>query len=174
MIGVKRSVALCAAVAVFHADVVIAWVCAVVFGVAAYGVMELPLWMAALMALLLGLGVWVTCAPLCGGWMSRRAGQLRRWGAADTVYWPPAPVDHVTALLASTPAQARMAAPTSRSTEPRPLGSYELTSWLCPWCEQAAVEGTHAWEDRGPFQLLSNHTFMCGDGHRWRNSTDGG
>ncbi|MEJ8654907.1 hypothetical protein WKI65_44425 [Streptomyces sp. MS1.AVA.3] len=174
MTGMKRSVALSAAVVVFHADVVIAWVCAAVFGIVAYGVMDLPLLMVAVMALVVGLGVWVVSAPLCGGWMWRWSGRVRRWGAPDTVYWPPAPVDHVAALLAPKPAPALVAAPKSRSTEPRPLTSYELTTWMCPWCEQPAVEGTHAWEDRGPFQMLSNHTFMCGDGHRWRNSTDGG
>ncbi|MEW2635395.1 hypothetical protein AB0903_28060 [Streptomyces sp. NPDC048389] len=105
--------------------------------------------------------------------LSRWTGWIRRWNAPDTVSRPPAPVDHLAVLLAVTPATPRVAA-ASRSTEPRPLKSYELASWLCPWCEQPAVEGTHAWEDRGPFQLLSNHTFVCGDGHRWRNSTDGG
>ncbi len=169
----KRSLALLAAVVVFHADVVLAWVCAVVFSIVAYGVMDLSLWMAASMALVFGLGVWVASAPLCGGWMSRWAGRVRRWGAPDTVYRPPAPVDHLAVLLAATPTSARVAVP-SQSTEPRPLKSYELTSWLCPWCEQSAVEGTHAWDDRGPFQLLSNHAFVCGDGHRWTNSTDGG
>ncbi|MGW2865924.1 hypothetical protein [Streptomyces sp. NPDC001205] len=168
----KRSVALCAALAVFHADVVIAGMCAVVFGAGAYAVMGLPLWIAASMALLLGVGVWVACAPLCGGRLSRRAAQIRRWGAPDTV--APVPVDHVAALLASTSARSQGAALVSRSTEPRPLKSYELTTWLCPWCNRPAVEGTHAWEDRGPFQLLSNHTFRCGAGHRWTNSTDGG
>lgn len=170
--AVKRSVALFVAVAVFHADVVIAWVCAVVFSIVAYGVMDLPLWVAAAMALVFGFGVWVVSAPVCDGWVWRRAGRIRRWGAPDTVYWPPAPVDHVATLLVSKPAS--VAAPKSRSTAPRPLRSYELGTWLCPWCERPAVEGTHAWEDRGPFQLLSNHTFVCGDGHRWTNSTDGG
>ncbi|MFD3422663.1 hypothetical protein [Streptomyces decoyicus] len=68
------------------------------------------------------------------------------------------------------------ATPASRTTEPRPLKAYELASWICPEddCGRTAVKGTHHWDDRGPYQLLSNHFLECPEGHRWRNSTDGG
>lgn len=62
----------------------------------------------------------------------------------------------------------------SRSTEPRALASYELADWECPHCEQTAVEGTQAWDDRGPYQLLSVHVLRCPAGHRWSNHNDGG
>ncbi|MFB8442714.1 hypothetical protein ACFC7A_27050 [Streptomyces niveus] len=166
----KRSVALFAAVVVFHADVAIVWLCAVAVSSTAYGVMDLAPWTAGAMALVTALVVWVASAPLCGGWMWRRAGQIRRWGAPDTVYWPRSPADP----LAPRPAPAPAVAPKSRSTKPRALMPYELANWLCPWCEEPAVKGTHEWEDRGPFQLLSNHTLVCPGGCRWTDSTDGG
>lgn len=63
----------------------------------------------------------------------------------------------------------------SRSTEPRPLSAYELAGREPCWrCGEPPVEGTHAWDDRGDFQLLSTHTFKCPNGHGWTNSTDGG
>jgi len=63
----------------------------------------------------------------------------------------------------------------SRSTEPRPLEACELAVREPCWrCGEPPVEGTHAWDDRGDFQLLSNHTFRCRNGHGWTNSTDGG
>lgn len=169
---VKRSTALLLAAVVVNADVAIACACAVALSAAAYGLMDLPLWMAAAIALVSGPGVCVASAPLCGGWMWRRAGQIRRWGAPDTLHRPPAPVDPLAELLARQPTP--VAAPKSKSTEPRSLEWYELSTWLCPQCEQPAAEGTHAWEDRGPFQLLSNHRLTCPDGHRWTDSTDGG
>ncbi|MFD3484925.1 hypothetical protein [Streptomyces sp. NPDC058665] len=169
----QRAVALALAIVVFNADVVIAWVCAVVFSIVAYGAMDLPLWMAAAMALVVGLGVCAASAPLCGGWMWRWSGRIRRWAAPDTVYSPPAPVDHVAALLARKPTRS-VPPRVSRSTEPRPLASYELAGREACWrCGEPPVEGTHAWEDRGDFQLLSNHTFTCTNGHGWTNSTDG-
>lgn len=64
--------------------------------------------------------------------------------------------------------------PESRSTEPRALASYELADWRCPHCEEPAIEGTHAWDDRGPRQLLSVHVLRCPAGHRWSNHNDGG
>ncbi|WP_424864062.1 hypothetical protein [Streptomyces sp. MMS24-I29] len=99
--------------------------------------------------------------------------RLRR-GAPDTVYSPPAPVDHVAALLAPKPARPAPARK-FRSTKPRPLAAYELVGREPCWrCGEPPVEGTHAWDDRGDFQLLSNHTFKCTNGHGWTNSTDGG
>ncbi|MFD6186124.1 hypothetical protein [Streptomyces goshikiensis] len=62
----------------------------------------------------------------------------------------------------------------SRSTEPQALASYKLADWLCPHCGEAAVEGTHAWDDRGPHQLLSVHVLRCAAGHSWSNHNDGG
>ncbi|MGW6941363.1 hypothetical protein ACWGF3_20520 [Streptomyces xanthophaeus] len=62
----------------------------------------------------------------------------------------------------------------SRSTEPRALASYELADWPCPHCDESAVEGTHAWDDRGPHQLLSVHVLRCPAGHSWSNHNDGG
>lgn len=64
--------------------------------------------------------------------------------------------------------------PESRSTEPRVLASYELAEWSCPRCEESAVEGTQAWDDRGPHQLLSVHRLWCQAGHSWSNHNDGG
>ncbi|MFD6329481.1 hypothetical protein ACFWGI_07910 [Streptomyces niveus] len=157
----------------FKADVVIAWVCAVVFTIVAYGAMDLPLWTAAALALVVGLGAWIASTPLCGQWMSRLSGRIRRWGAPDMVNSPPASVDHVTALLAPKPARS-VPPRVSRSTEPRPLASYELAGREACWrCGEPPVAGTHAWEDRGDFQLLSNHTFTCTNKHGWTNSTDG-
>ncbi|MFI7087707.1 hypothetical protein ACIBUR_29435 [Streptomyces anulatus] len=73
------------------------------------------------------------------------------------------------------------AAPTPATTspwrgEPRDLQPYELATWACPsaGCGRAAAKGTHRWEDRGPYQQLSNHRLECPLGHRWTNSTDGG
>ncbi|WP_405546584.1 hypothetical protein OG590_39945 (plasmid) [Streptomyces goshikiensis] len=54
------------------------------------------------------------------------------------------------------------------------MASYQLASWTCPYCEQTPSEGTHHWDDRGPYQLLSVHNLVCPAGHRWNNSTDGG
>jgi hypothetical protein len=103
------------------------------------------------------------------------AGRLDDWIAPRPVRSAkaPEPVDHLAFVLEGA-AFPSVPVPPSRSTQPRPLAWYELATWKCPLCEQTPVEGTHAWEDRGPFQLLSNHTFMCPDGHRWSNSTDGG
>lgn len=107
-------------------------------------------------------------------WMARWSGRIKRWGTPDSVYFPPAPVDHLAALLAPTPAHP-VPPRVSRSTKPRPLASYELAGWeVCQHCGEPPVEGTHAWEDRGDFQLLSNHTFKCTNKHSWTNSTDGG
>ncbi|MEV6421752.1 hypothetical protein [Streptomyces sp. NPDC051662] len=76
------------------------------------------------------------------------------------------------------PRRAATAAPTpgSRSTDLRPLAWYELSAWLCPApeCGLPAASGTHHWDDRGPYQQLSNHALRCPAGHRWTNSTDGG
>ncbi|MGA4844685.1 hypothetical protein [Streptomyces sp. G45] len=172
--SVRRPVALGLAIVVFHADVVVAWVAGVVFTIVACGVMGLPLVMAAAVALVVGVGVWAASAPLCGGWMSDWSGRIRRWGAPDTVYLPPAPVDHVAALLDPKPVRPMPPRP-SQSTEPRPLKPYELIGKEPCWrCGEPPVEGTHAWDDRGPFQLLSNHTFRCANGHGWTHSTDGG
>ncbi|MEU0630609.1 hypothetical protein [Streptomyces sp. NPDC005989] len=108
------------------------------------------------------------------GWMSRQLGRIRMRGAPDTVYSPPAPVDHVAALLAPKPARPALERK-SRSTEPRPLAAYELAGREPCWrCGELPVEGTHAWDDRGAFQLLSIHAFKCAAGHGWMNSTDGG
>ncbi|MFF8423153.1 hypothetical protein [Streptomyces sp. NPDC015680] len=105
------------------------------------------------------------------GWMSRWSVRIRTRGAPDTMYSPPASVDHIAALLALKPSP--VPAPKSRSTEPRPLAAYELAGREPCWqCGEPPVEGTHAWDDRG--QLLSNHTFKCAAGHGWTHSTDGG
>ncbi|MFJ8676726.1 hypothetical protein [Streptomyces sp. NPDC093589] len=79
----------------------------------------------------------------------------------------------VTLQLAATPTAYT---PASRSTQPRPMDACELASWKCPDpdCGRTAAKGTHHWDDRGPYQLLSNHALECPNGHRWRNSTDGG
>ncbi|MER0477044.1 hypothetical protein ABR737_01495 [Streptomyces sp. Edi2] len=172
--AVKRPIALAAAVTVWHADVMVAWVAGVLFSIVAYGVLMVPLWMAAAMALVVGLGVWIAAGPLCWGPTSNWSVRIRRWGAPDTVYSPPPPMDHLATLLAAKPVYP---APErkSRSTEPRPLAAYELVGREPCWrCGEPPVEGTHAWDDRGDFQLLSNHTFKCGNGHGWTNSTDGG
>ncbi|MCC9708215.1 hypothetical protein E4N62_24920 [Streptomyces sp. MNU76] len=103
------------------------------------------------------------------------AERLDDWIAPPPVRPPGAtkPVDHLAFLL--DPATAPpLPAPATRSTEPRPLAEHDLATWKCPTCQQTPVAGTHAWDDRGPFQLLSNHAFTCPDGHRWTNSTDGG
>ncbi|WP_329583672.1 hypothetical protein [Streptomyces sp. NBC_01361] len=158
----------------FSLDVVVAWVCAVVCCIVAYRVLVVPFWIAAAMALVFGLGVWIAVGPLCGWRMLPWSARIKRWGAPDTVYSPPAPVDHVAALLTPRPVGSLAPRP-SQSTEPRPLESYELAGREPCWrCGAPPVEGTHAWEDRGPFQKLSNHTFKCENGHRWTNSTDGG
>lgn len=62
----------------------------------------------------------------------------------------------------------------SRSTEARALASYELADWQCPHCDETAIKGTHAWDDRGPHQLLSVHVLRCPAGHSWSNHNDGG
>lgn len=169
--AVKRPIALAAATAAVHADVTIAWAAGTLSGIVAYGVLTVPLWMAAGLALVVVLGVWLTTNPLCFGltWAVR----IRRWGAPDTVYSPPPPADHLAALLDAKPVRP---APErkSRSTEPRPLAAYELALREPCWrCGEPPVEGTHAWDDRGDFQLLSTHTFKCRTGHSWTNSTDG-
>lgn len=108
--------------------------------------------------------------------MSRLLAAVKRarWGAPDTVYSPLAPVDHVAALPAPKPVRPAPARK-SRSTKPRPLAAYELAGREPCWrCGEPPVEGTHAWDDRGDFQLLSNHTFKCANGHGWTHSTDGG
>jgi hypothetical protein len=56
---------------------------------------------------------------------------------------------------------------------PKPLTTHELANRQCGQCGQTAVSGTHHWDDRGPFQLLSVHTLTCPEGHTWTNSTDG-
>ncbi|MFJ1742614.1 hypothetical protein ACIOG4_28560 [Streptomyces microflavus] len=74
------------------------------------------------------------------------------------------------------PAPAAPAASPPWRGEPRDLRPYELANWQCPstGCGRAAAKGTHSWEDRGPYQQLSNHRLECPLGHRWTNSTDGG
>ncbi|WP_328380699.1 hypothetical protein OHB13_38325 (plasmid) [Streptomyces sp. NBC_00440] len=172
--AVKRRIALSAAITVFHADVVVAWAAGVLCSIVAYGGMAAPLWMSAAMAVVVYLGVWLAAGPLFWGLAANWSVRIRRWGAPETVYSPPPPVDHVAELLASKPAR-QVPEQTSRSTEPRPLKPYELSGCQPCWrCGEPPVEGRHAWEDRGPYQLLSNHTFKCRNGHRWTNSTDGG
>ncbi|WP_157879007.1 hypothetical protein [Streptomyces sp. CT34] len=169
----KQPISLVLSIAVFNADAVIAWAAGVMFGIVAYGVLGLPLWLAAVMALVVVLGVWFVSAPLCGPWMMCWSGRIRNWGRPAPVRHVPAPVDALAALLEPVTGRS-VPAPQSRSTEPRPLESYELGTWECPWCERPAVSGTHHWDDRGPYQLLSNHALECPSGHRWTNSTDGG
>lgn len=79
-----------------------------------------------------------------------------------------------TGTVAGPPESTRTPVAGSRSTEPRVLASYELADWLCPHCEEPAVEGTHAWDDRGPHQLLSVHVLRCAAGHSWSDHNDGG
>lgn len=170
---VKRAVAVFAASAVFNADTVLAWAAGVVFGVGAYGALGLPWLLAAGMALVVVLGVWRAAGALCGPWMMRWSGRIDRWGNPPAVRRAAARVEPLAALLE--PVAVRpVPAPKSQSTGSRPLKSYELAGWECWRCGETAVEGTHAWEDRGPFQLLSKHAFTCPNGHRWTNSTDGG
>ncbi|MFJ2709060.1 hypothetical protein ACIO3R_38550 [Streptomyces sp. NPDC087428] len=172
--AVKRPVALAAAITVFHADVLVAWVAGVLCSIVAYGVLMMPLLMTGAMAIVVYLGVWFAAGPLCWGPALNWSVRIRRWGAPDTVYSPQPPVDHVAALLAAPPLRLAPARK-SRSTDPRPLAAYELVGREPCWrCGEPPVEGTHAWDDRGDFQLLSNHTFKCRTGHRWTNSTDGG
>lgn len=171
--AVKRPIALAAALTVWHTDVVAAWVTGALFSMVAYGVLMVPLWTAVAVALVVGIGVWIVAEPRCWRLSAKWSVRIRRWGAPDTVYSPP-PVDHLAALLVAKPVHP---APErkSRSTEPRPLAAYELAGREPCWrCGEPPVEGTHAWDDRGDFQLLSNHTFKCRNGHGWTNSTDGG
>ncbi|MFD3920213.1 DUF6919 domain-containing protein [Streptomyces sp. NPDC058595] len=105
---------------------------------------------------------------------SLTAGNDGAYGGNTALPSRQAPVSHVAALLAPKPTRA-VPPRASRSTEPRPLASYQLAGREPCWqCGQPPVEGTHAWDDRGDFQLLSNHTFKCANGHAWRHSTDGG
>ncbi|MFC9916664.1 hypothetical protein [Streptomyces sp. NPDC127197] len=133
-------------------------------------------------AVVVGVGVWciVRAVPRSRPLKMR----LEEWAVrADDWIAPPVPrpavapkpVDHLAFILERAAAPSMPASvPASRSTEPRPLVPYELAGWNCWRCGETAVEGTHAWRDRGPYQLLSNHTFVCPNGHRWDNSTDGG
>lgn len=104
------------------------------------------------------------------------AGNDGAYGDGTALPSRPAPLGHVAALLAPKPTRSVQPQPrVSRSTAPRPLASYELAGREACWrCGKPPAEGTHAWEDRGDFQLLSNHTFKCTNGHVWTHSTDGG
>ncbi|MFB7211049.1 DUF6919 domain-containing protein [Streptomyces sp. NPDC056255] len=128
--------------------------------------------------------MWRGCAPEAVGAIAeacyvtvtdREYGlHTRLWEVLEKVVSRPAPVDHTAALLAPRP--PRPAPPrASGSTEPRPLMAHELAGREECWrCGEPPVEGTHAWDDRGDFQLLSIHAFKCAAGHGWTNSTDGG
>lgn len=172
MAAVRRQVALALSLIMCSLDVVVAWACAVLFTSITLGL--LPLWLTAVIAVVIYFVAFLSVGPLCGWRMMRWSARLRRWGAPDTMYTPPQPVDHVAALLAPKPVRS-VPAPRSQSTEPRQLTKHELPLYLNCWrCGGPPVEGTHAWEDRGPFQLLSNYALKCTNGHRWRHSTDGG
>lgn len=47
---------------------------------------------------------------------------------------------------------------------------------VCPRfdCGEPPESGTHRFDDRGPFQLISVYTYRCGGGHEWTRQTDGG
>ncbi|MDH6125939.1 hypothetical protein [Kitasatospora sp. GP82] len=61
-------------------------------------------------------------------------------------------------------------------TDPAPLSDHALGGETCPHpdCGRTATSGTLQWDDRGPFQLISRHTYTCPAGHRWIHDTDGG
>ncbi|MFF4756359.1 hypothetical protein ACWD5R_39555 [Streptomyces sp. NPDC002514] len=160
----------------FYADAVAAFVLALLCGVVGLHVM--PWWAAAVPAVAVGAAAWCV-----GRAVPRSRLRLEEWALrADHWISPPAPqrsdaeAKPVELLVPESTATPRSMTPAraSRSTEPRPLKPYELAGWECWRCGQPAVAGTHAWEDRGPCQLLSNHTLRCSNGHRWTNSTDGG
>ena len=167
---------------VFYGDVVTAFALALLYGAVGAGVMGVPWLLAVASALVVGVGVWciVRAVPRSRPLKTRLEGWAYRvddWIAPPVALpvVPLKPVDPLAFLLEraaapSVPAPVRE----SQSTEPRPLTSAELASWKCWRCGETAVEGTHAWEDRGPYQLLSNHALKCPNGHRWTNSTDGG
>ncbi|MFF4741296.1 hypothetical protein ACFY2W_36245 [Streptomyces sp. NPDC001262] len=170
----KKLVAWPLSEAVYHADVVVACGAAVAYGVVAWQVWEMPGVMATLTALVVAAGVFALAQlfprRLLGrGWMALTAWGVRGTRAPAAARPVPAPV------LAAVVVMPTVERP-SRSTEPRPLAFYELPDWECPVseCGLVASSGTHHWDDRGPFQLLSVHRLQCPAGHRWMNSSDGG
>jgi hypothetical protein len=177
---IRNGIAFTTGAVVFYGDVVAAFALALLSGVVGAGVVGLPLAVAVVSAVVAGVGVWCIVRAVPRSRPLKK--QLEEWAErVDAWILPstprpavaPRPVDPLAFVLdraGAGPAPVRE----SKSTEPRPLESYELATWKCPWCEQTPVEGTHAWEDRGPFQLLSNHAFTCPSGHKWTNSTDGG
>ncbi|MEU5298002.1 hypothetical protein [Streptomyces umbrinus] len=177
---IRNGIAFTTGAVVFYADVVAAFALALLSGVVGAGVIGLPLAFAVVYAAAAGVAVWRIARAVPRSRPLKK--RLEEWAErVDDWILPSTPRPAVTpkpvAPLAFTLERAAAGpAPVqeSKSTEPRPLKSYELATWKCPWCEQTPVAGTHAWEDRGPFQLLSNHAFTCPDGHKWTNSTDGG
>ncbi|MEU5476776.1 hypothetical protein [Streptomyces mirabilis] len=167
MTNSKKLLARPLAEAIYYADLVVAGAAAATSGAVAWRVLNLPPVTVAVSTLVVAAGAFGLAqlfpARLLGkGWMAVHA-----W--ADRKPNPPA-----TQLTPRPTAIHPVVEPTSRSTDPRPLATCELTSWTCPWCESTASTGTHRWDDRGPYQLLSVHTLECPGGHRWTNSTDGG
>ncbi|MGW0335500.1 hypothetical protein ACWD0J_27120 [Streptomyces sp. NPDC003011] len=163
----KKLIARPLAEAIYYADVVVAGAAAAASGAVAWRVLNLPAVMVAVSTLVVAAGAFGLAqlfpARLLGrGWIAVHA-----WGDRK----PNPPAAPLTPMPTVMPPVLK---PTSRSTDPRPLATCELTSWKCPWCESTASAGTHRWDDRGPYQLLSVHTLECPDGHRWTNSTDGG
>lgn len=57
-----------------------------------------------------------------------------------------------------------------------PLHPVELASVACPIrdCGETPVDGTLRFEDRGQFQQIAIRSYVCPDGHRWTDETDGG
>ncbi|MFI0742406.1 hypothetical protein ACH4PU_30670 [Streptomyces sp. NPDC021100] len=157
--------------AIYHGDLTVVGIAAAAAGAVSWRVLELPLALAVLTAATVavaafGLAQLIPPRLWGRGWIAVAA-----WGNSRSSGAPAAPRP-----VPVLPAPAPVAAVVSRSTEPRPLKPYEIPDWECPAyeCGLMASAGTHRWDDRGPYQLLSVHTLECPAGHRWSNSTDGG
>ncbi|MFJ2628980.1 hypothetical protein ACIO6T_37900 [Streptomyces sp. NPDC087532] len=179
---IRNAVAFAVGAVVFYADLVAACALGLLYGLVSAEALGL-LWALAVMSTAaVGGGVWCILRavprsrPLkkrLEGWASRVDDWITQPIAGHPVV--PVPVTHPVLLHGLAPADvAPPPVVPSRSTLPRALEPWELTGWVCWRCGGPAVKGTHAWDDRGPGQLLSNHALECRAGHRWTNSTDGG
>ncbi|QDN54224.1 hypothetical protein [Streptomyces sp. S1D4-20] len=167
--AIRNAFAFVVGAVVFYADVVAACALGLLCGPIGAKALGLP-WALAVMSAAV---VWV------GMWCILRAVAIRAdgWITQPIAGRPGAPVRVTPLVVAPEPATATITPPrlvAPRSTLPRALEPWELADWECWRCGRLAVKGTHAWDDRGPGQFLSNHALECHAGHRWTNSTDGG
>lgn len=179
---IRNAAAFSVGAVVFYADVIAGFALGLLYSLFSAKVLGMPWGLVAASAAMIGVGVSCVVRALprnqplkrrLEGWALRVDALIAQPIATGRVMPDRVPRSEPVAQLA-TAETARRSSVTARSTSPRALEPWELPAWKCWRCGGPAVKGTHAWDDRGPGQLLSNHVLTCQAGHGWTNSTDGG